>query len=217
MQTNHISWPAIIRSKTVNRILTQLAICHSKVWMRIECQWWWINSNRWVILEIRPGTHQIIDFMWNLNFFIFLLQQQSQQKHDDPYNFVDDDETNSTYNNGKIQMKSHLFQYLKQCSHFAGNKQHSHDTSIYAQQHSMSPHQNLNNFGMALQQMRSNVGNTMSGYSPMNNPLSNSNESSMKNVLLPPLHGSMDSQSSMISEIAPKKRGRKKKVRNDEE
>lgn len=73
---------------------------------------------------------------------------------------------------------------------------------------------NMGSFGLALQQMRSNVGNTM-GYPSMNNPMNNGNESmqNMKNVLMPSMHSPMDTQTSMISEITPKKRGRKKKVR----
>lgn len=87
--------------------------------------------------------------------------------------------------------------------------------------HSISPHQNhhhmpsMGSFGLALQQMRSNAGNTMGGYS--NNPMNNSNESmpNMKNVMMPSLHSPMDSQTSMMNEMAPKKRGRKKKARTD--
>lgn len=91
--------------------------------------------------------------------------------------------------------------------------------------HSISPHQNhhhmpsMGSFGLALQQMRSNAGNTMGGY-PLNNPMSNSNESmpNMKNVLMPSLHSpiGMDSQSSMMNEMTPKKRGRKKKAHTDD-
>lgn len=90
--------------------------------------------------------------------------------------------------------------------------------------HSISPHQNhhhmsnMGSFGLALQQMRSSVGNQMAGYPSLNNPMNNSNESmpGMKNVLMPPLHSPMDTQASMISEITPKKRGRKKKVRAED-
>lgn len=90
--------------------------------------------------------------------------------------------------------------------------------------HSISPHQNhhhmsnMGSFGLALQQMRSNVGNTMSGYPSLNNPMNNGNESmqNIKNVLMPSLRSPMDTSTSMISEIAPKKRGRKKKVRTED-
>lgn len=90
--------------------------------------------------------------------------------------------------------------------------------------HSISPHQNhhhmanMGSFGLALQQMRSNVGNTMGGYPSLNNPMNNGNESmsNMKNVLMPSLHSPMDTQTSMISEITTKKRGRKKKVRTED-
>lgn len=90
--------------------------------------------------------------------------------------------------------------------------------------HSISPHQNhhhmanMGSFGLALQQMRSNVGNTMGGYPSLSNPMNNGNESmpNMKNVLMPSLHSPMDTQTSMISEITPKKRGRKKKVRSED-
>lgn len=90
--------------------------------------------------------------------------------------------------------------------------------------HSISPHQNhhhmpsMGSFGLALQQMRSNAGNTMGGY-PLNNPMSNnSNESmpNMKNVLMPSLHSPMDSQASIMNEMTPKKRGRKKKTLTDD-
>lgn len=75
----------------------------------------------------------------------------------------------------------------------------------------------MGSFGLALQQMRSNVGNTM-GYSSMNNPMNNGNDSvqTMKNVLMPSLHSPMDTQTSIINEMTPKKRGRKKKVRTDD-
>ena len=81
--------------------------------------------------------------------------------------------------------------------------------------HSISPHQNhhhmpsMGSFGLALQQMRSNT--AMGGYPSLNNPMNNSNDSmpNMKNVLM---HSPMDSQASMLNEMTPKKRGRKKKT-----
>lgn len=56
----------------------------------------------------------------------------------------------------------------------------------------------------------------MSGY-PTMNPMNNENDQAMnmKNALMPSMHSPMDG-SGMITEIAPKKRGRKKKVREEE-
>lgn len=120
---------------------------------------------------------------------------------------------------------SYTFLYRSQQSRQAQQQQPDDPYNFVDEDmHSISPHQNhhhmsnMGSFGLALQQIRSNVGNTMGGYPSLNNPMNNGNESmpNMKNVLMPSLHSPMDTQTSMISEITPKKRGRKKKVRAED-
>lgn len=81
--------------------------------------------------------------------------------------------------------------------------------------HSMSPHQNHlgNNFGLALQQMG------RIGYPPMNHMRNNESATTtgMKNAMLPSMHSPMDTSPAIVNESAPKKRGRKKKVRDEKE
>lgn len=75
----------------------------------------------------------------------------------------------------------------------------------------MSPHQNHmgNNFGLALQQMG------RIGYPPMNHMRNNETTATtgMKNTM----PSSMDTSPAIVNETAPKKRGRKKKVRDEKE
>lgn len=81
--------------------------------------------------------------------------------------------------------------------------------------HSMSPHVNhpSNNFGLLQQQM-----GRVSGYATMNSIRSNDNQSSVMNkMIMPSIHSPMDSQTPIINDIIPKKRGRKKKIRDEKQ
>lgn len=84
--------------------------------------------------------------------------------------------------------------------------------------HPMSPHPHMGGMGGSSygSSMRNNLSSAMmGGYSGMSS-MNGHSSMSMKNSLLPSMHSPMDTRESpSVSDIAPKKRGRKKKVREE--
>lgn len=121
---------------------------------------------------------------------------------------------------------SHMSMMMNQHQHQHQHRGNAEDVYNFAEDdiHSMSPHSNHmggmggGGYGLSLQQMRNSVGSgMMSGYSSMNS-MNGANQMTMKNSMLSSMRSPMDARSSpIIGDMVPKKRGRKKKVRDEYE